>query len=161
MPKYIVSSEGPISVKEIGSGDGGGEPSHPWVPPSRPTLPPDWEMPEIPPIPPRDEWPPLPPWLEPGPGLPIPPTPEHPMVPVVPPGGLNPPEWWPPVKPELPDISDKTLALALVYVSRHVAKWHWVIIDHNEAKQKWQQIKDKLPAGGIGGRPPSVPGRPY
>lgn len=154
MPNYLVSSEGPISVREV-SHPGEGSPSHPWVPPSRPALPPDWEMPDLPTLPPRDEWPPLPPWLHPGVGLPIPPSPEHPMVPIDPsePDG---PEIWPPVRPEFPDMSGKTLALALVFVSRHIAKWHWVVIDHEDAKKKWQAIKDKLPAGGIGGRPPQT-----
>lgn len=172
MPKYIVSSEGPISVREVnkpewerpdwrpetglpGVPDTGGPGRPPWA---------DWE---VPPIPPRDEWPPLPPglgddlrdrWAErfpPSPGLPIPPTPEFPMVPVEPDPDV--PEIWPPIRPDFPDLSGKTLALALVYVSRRVARWHWVIIDHQEVKDKIKKIKDKLPAGGIGGRPPARP----
>lgn len=159
MPKYIVQSETPITAREVGSG--GGSPEHPWEPggpgiwpsPGRPGqgLPPQ--------LPPRDEWPPLPPWLEPGVGLPIPPTPDFPMVPIPP--EVDPPGIWPPVKPELPDLSGKTLALALVYVSRHVSKLCWVVIDHEEAEEKikeaWEKIKGKLPAGGVGGKPPSRP----
>ena len=48
----------------------------------------------------------------------------------------------------------------LVYVSRHKAVWTYVVIDHEEAKEAFQKLKDRLPAGGIGGRPPGVPGRP-
>lgn len=161
MPRYIVQSETPITARELE----GGTPEHPWVPGGgRPTLPPGWERPEIPPIPPRDEWPPLPPGLEdflrPGVGLPIPPTPEHPIVPL-PDEEIDPPGIWPPIRPDFPDLSGKSLALALIYVSRHVAKWHWVVIDHEEAKEKFdkakQAIKDKIPAGGAGGRPPQRP----
>lgn len=162
MYKYVVMSETPIRAEEVGSGGGGGspgEPSHPWVPPSRPEWPERPAHPWIPSLPPRDEWPPLPPWFDPGVGLPIPPTPEHPIVPLPPTtGGPDEPEIWPPVRPEFPDLSGKSLALALVYVSRHVAKLHWVIIDHEEAKKAWQALKDRLPAGGIGGTPPQRPG---
>jgi hypothetical protein len=163
MPKYVVSSEGPITVKQVERPDlpDIGSPENPWVPGGegiwgggigRPGhgLPPS--------LPPRDEWPPLPPGLQPGVGLPIPPTPEFPMVPIDPDPDM--PEIWPPVRPEFPDLSGKTLALALIFVSRHVAKWHWVVIDHEEAKKKWNAIKGKLPAGGIGGRPPARPGGP-
>lgn len=175
MPSYIVRSEGPIQVKKVerpdwelpdwrpGSPDIG-LPGEPEVPdtggPGRPTLPP---------IPPRDEWPPLPPLPE------LPPdwrerleeylgslSPEHPWVPI--PGGpeVEPPPVWPPINiPDLPDFSGKTLALALVYVSRRVAKWRWVLIDHEKTKDRIQKIKDhikdKLPAGGVGGRPPERP----
>ena len=158
MPKYVVSSEGPISVKEI---TGIGEvPPDQWLPgPGHPPWEPGGGLPSVPPIPPRDEWPPLPPWLQPGVGLPIPPSPEHPMVPIGP-GEPDGPDVWPPPRPEFPDMSGKTLALALIFVSRHVAKWHWVVIDHEEVKRKWQAIKDKMPAGGIIGRPPGTPGRP-
>jgi hypothetical protein len=163
MPSYVVRSDGPISVREVNRPDmpDWGTPEHPWVPggegiwggiigrPGHPIYPV---------LPPRDEWPPLPPWLQPGVGLPIPPTPEYPMVPVDPDPGA--PEIWPPLRPEFPDLSGKTLALALVFVSRHVANWHWVVIDHAEAKKKWEAIKGKIPAGGIIGRPPNRPGNP-
>lgn len=183
MPKYVVSSASPITAREIsglhpdqglpwperpvdpGWGvDEGSPPPGIWPSPGHPAHP------IYPTLPPRDEWPSLPPGLgpvDPGYGfplppsvsLPIPPTPEHPMVPVEPDPEV--PEIWPPIKPEFPDLSDKTLALALVYVSRHVAKWHWVIIDHNEAKEKakaaYDKIKSKLPAGGVGGTPPARP----
>lgn len=133
MPAYVVKSDSPIQVREI---EGGGTPEHPWVPPSRP---------ELPPLPPRDEWPPLPPWLQPGVGLPIPPTVELPMVPVPPGDGDEEVGIWPPVKPELPDLSGKTLALALIYVSRHVARWHWIVIDNEAAKERFKELVGKLP----------------
>lgn len=158
MPSYVVRSDAPIEVREIG----GGTPEHPWVPGGRPSLPPDWERPELPPIPPRDEWPSLPPLgdlFPPGVALPIPPTPEHPMVPLPP--EVDPPTVWPPVRPELPDISGKSLALAVIYLSRHVSVVRWVVIDHEEAKEAFEQaigkVKDKLPAGGVGGTPPQRP----
>lgn len=161
MPSYVVRSDAPIEVREID----GGTPEHPWVPGGRPSLPPDFERPELPPLPPRDEWPPLPPFLQPGVGLPIPPTPEFPMVPI-PPGTDEEVGIWPPLPspPTLPDLSGKTLALALIYVSRHVRVLRWVVIDHEEAKEKLQaaieKVKDKLPAGGVAGRPPQRPGTP-
>lgn len=166
MPSYIVTSEGPISVKQV---------SRPDLPelefPSRPTDP-DYgiEGPArpghgLPPhLPPRDEWPELPPWLQPGVGLPIPPTPEYPMVPIPPDPEVDPPEIWPPLpaRPDLPDLSGKTLALACIYVSRHVSYFRWIVIDHEEAKTKLEKalawLKGKLPAGGIVGRPPPRPG---
>lgn len=126
----------------------------------RPTLPPDFELPSIPP---RDEWPPLPPFLQPGVGLPIPPTVEHPMVPVEPDPEVDPPSIWPPLPapPTLPDFTGKTLCLAVFYISRHVKVVRWVIVDNEEAKTKFQQVmawlKSKLPAGGIAGRPPARP----
>lgn len=144
MPKYIVSSEGPISVKEVpGLPDmpDWGDPVHPIAPPGgRPGHP---IYPVVPPIPPRDEWPPLPPWLQPGVGLPIPPTPEHPMVPIAP-GEPDGPDIWPPPRPEFPDMSGKSLVLALLYVSRHEPKYAWVVVDHEEVKKKWQAVKDKI-----------------
>lgn len=150
MHKYVVSSESPIHAEEV-NGPSPGEPGHPWVPPgwTKPEWPERPAHPWIPSLPPRDEWPSLPPWFGPGVGLPIPPSPEFPMVPV-PPGEPDGPDIWPPVRPEFPDLGGKTLALALIYVSRHVAKWHWVIIDHEEFKTKWQAIKDKLPKPGQG-----------
>ena len=160
MPKYIVRSDGPIEVREVTrptdpDAEVGGGP----IIPDRPTLPPDWERPTLPP---REEWPPLPPFLQPGVGLPIPPSPEFPMVPVDPP--IDPPPIWPPVMPELPDLSGKTLVLACFFVSRHVKKYRWVVIDHAEVKAKVeaakQWLKDNMPAGGIVGRPPSTGNRP-
>lgn len=158
MPSYIVKSDGPIEVQEID----GGTPEHPWVPGGRPSFPerPGHGLP--PSLPPRDEWPPLPPGLQPGVGLPIPPTPEFPMVPI-PPGEEPPVGIWPPLPspPTLPDMSGKSLALALIYVSRHAPVLRWVVIDHEEAKERFdqavQKIKDKLPAGGAGGTPPARP----
>lgn len=170
MPKYLVSSDSEISVQDVG----GGSPGHPWVPPSRPTLPPDWQRPELPPdwerpsLPPDFELPPLPPGLAPGPGHPIPPTPDHPWIPVDP-APEEPEVWpppgvvWPPIRPDLPglpDLSGKTLVLALLYVSRHAPRWGWVVIDHDEAKSFLEKVKDWLkahwPAGGVGGRPPQT-----
>jgi hypothetical protein len=161
MPRYVVTSEGPISVRQVERPDLPDMPSWPTDPdygievPVRPGhgLPPS--------LPPRDEWPPLPPWFQPGVGLPIPPTVEHPMVPVDP-EGTDPPEIWPPPRQpiELPDMSGKSLALARIFVSRHVNFLAWVLIDHEEAKAKAQKaldaIKGKLPAGGVGGRPPQT-----
>jgi hypothetical protein len=171
VPKYVVSSDTPIKVRQLERPDlpDIGSPENPWVPgegggeypdtggpgrwpgfPERPGhgLPPS--------LPPRDEWPPLPPWLEPGVGLPIPPTIEHPMVPL-PEGPDEPTGIWPPIKPELPDLSGKSLALAYVFVSRRVSKLAWVVIDHEEAKEAFQKLKDRLPAGGVAGRPPERP----
>lgn len=160
MPHYVVASEGPIRVREITAPElpeweAGQLPTFP----ERPTLPPGFEKPELPP---REEWPPLPPFLQPGPGLPIPPSPEHPWVPVEP--EIDPPDIWPPMPgiPDLPDLSGKTLILARFYVSRHVNYLRWVVIDHVEAKSKVQKaiewIKAHMPAGGIAGRPPQRPG---
>lgn len=163
MRHYIVSSETPITAREVSGGSP--ETGLPGVPdtggPGRPSWPerPGHGLP--PTLPPRDEWPALPPWLEPGPGLPIPPTPEHPIVPLPdeetdPPVGI-----WPPVRPDFPDLSGKSLALAYVFVSRHVSKLCWIVIDHEEAKEGWDKLKEhlkgKLPAGGAGGRPPQRP----
>lgn len=156
MPRYIVESDTPITAEELG----GGTPEHPWVPPGVGIWPgPGRPMPPIA-LPPRDQWPPLPPGI----GLPLPPSPEHPIVPIPPDPEVEPPEIWPPVRPEFPDLSGKSLALALIYVSRHVAKLHWVVIDHEEAKEgfekimeKAKELKDRLPAGGAGGRPPQRP----
>jgi hypothetical protein len=155
MPKYVVSSDTPIKVRELERPDrpDWGSPENPWVPGEGGGEYPDTGFPPgrpghgLPPhLPPRDEWPPLPPWLEPGVGLPIPPTIEHPMVPI--PEGPEPPVGiWPPIRPELPDYSGKSLALALVFVSRRVAKWAWVVVDHDEAKEAFKKLKDKLPAG--------------
>jgi hypothetical protein len=157
MAKYIVSSDGPISVHQISYPDPGspdiglpGDPEYPST--GFPGLRPGQGLP--PHLPPISEWPPLPPFLQPGVGLPIPPTPEYPMVPVEP--DPEAPEIWPPVRPEFPDLSGKSLALELVFVSRHVARWHWIVIDHADAKAKWQAIKGKLPAGGVAGRPPNT-----
>lgn len=160
MPHYIVTSEGPLKVREVSRPDlpeweAGQLP----VFPERPTLPPGFEKPELPP---REEWPPLPPFLQPGVGLPIPPTIELPWVPIDP--EIDPPPVWPPMPgiPELPDMSGKTLVLARFYVSRHVNYLRWVVIDHAEAKTKLERaiewVKNHLPAGGIVGRPPARPG---
>lgn len=163
MPHYVVSSEAPITIKEVQKPNlpdweiGGGP-----ILPERPTLPPREEWPDLPTLPPREEWPPLPPFLQPGPGLPIPPSIEHPWVPVLPEGEVDPPEIWPPMPgiPDLPDLSGKTLILARFYVSRHVNYLRWVVIDHEEAKGKLQKalewVKAHWPAGGIG-RPPARP----
>ena len=159
MPKYIVQSDTPITATEVG--DGGGTPEHPWVPPGvgiwpSPGRPGHPIYPTLPPIPPIEEWPPLPPHIS----LPIPPTPSHPIAPV-PPGEEEPPTIWPPVKPEFPDLSGKTLALAVIYVSRHEPLVRWVVIDHEEAKEAFkdavEKVKGKLPAGGVAGRPPERP----
>ena len=162
MPRYLVSSDGPISVKPIEAPDlPGWTPEHPWVPgeggPEYPsTGGPGWpERPGhgLPPhLPPKDEWPPLPPWLQPGVGLPIPPTPEFPMVPVDPPPEVtDPPEIWPPLPsmPSLPDLSGKTLILARFFVSRHVNFLRWVLVDTDQAVDKakaaLEAIKGKIP----------------
>lgn len=153
--RYVVESATPISAEEIG---GGGTPEHPIVLPPGGIWGPTDPRP-MPPIalPPPSVWPPLPPDLE--VGLPLPPSPEHPIVPIPP--EVDPPSIWPPVRPDLPDFEGKTLALALIFVSRTVAKLHWVVIDNEEAKEKFKEmvgkVKDKLPAGGAGGRPPSRP----
>lgn len=159
MPKYVVSSDSEISVREIE----GGSPEHPWVPGGRPEFPGFPERPGhgLPPtLPPKDEWPPLPPWFQPGVGLPIPPTPEFPMVPIPPGEGEGGGEEgiWPPIPtpPTLPDLSGKSLALAVIYLSRHVSVVRWVVIDHEEAKEKFEALKGRLPAGGIAGRPPQT-----
>ena len=158
MPHYVVSSEGPIKVREIEGGEVGGGPILPEWPtfPERPGhgLPPQ--------LPPKEEWPPLPPWLQPGVGLPIPPTVELPWVPVPGEPEVDPPEIWPPMPgmPSLPDLSGKTLVLARFYVSRYVNFLRWVVIDHEEAKGKVQKaiewVKANMPAGGIAGRPPQT-----
>jgi hypothetical protein len=167
MPRYVVSSEGPIKVTEVHRPDlpdwevGGGP-----IIPERPEFPgserPGHGLP--PTLPPRDEWPPLPPWLQPGVGLPIPPTVELPWVPIPEHPEVDPPDIWPPMPglPDLPDLSGKTLVLARIYVSRHVNYLRWVVIDHAEAKSKLERaiqwLKDRMPAGGVGGRPPVRPG---
>lgn len=155
--RYIVESATPISAEEVDGGGGGLHPEHPWVPPGAGIWP-SPGRPEHPIVlPPPSVWPPLPPDLE--VGLPLPPTPEHPIVPLPP--EVDPPAIWPPIRPELPDFEGKTLALALVFVSRTVAKLHWVVIDNEEAKEKFKEmvskVKDKIPAGGVGGRPPQRP----
>lgn len=177
MPRYIVHSEGPIHVRQLELPERPGwTPEHPWVPgeggPEYPDTggPGGWPgfperpaHPALPHLPPRDEWPELPPWLHPGVGLPIPPSAEHPMVPLPPDPEVDPPDIWPPPRPpiELPDLSGKTLALARIFVSRHVNYLAWVVIDHEEAKAKVEKaieaVKARLPAGGIAGRPPPRP----
>lgn len=170
MPSYVIHSDSPISAREVTRPDLPGSPETglPGVPdtggpggwpgfPERPGhgLPPQ--------LPPRDEWPDLPPWFQPGVGLPIPPSPEFPMVPVDP-EVTDPPEIWPPLpsRPELPDLSGKTLVLACFFISRHVKVFRWVVVDHEELKGKVEKaieaVKGKLPAGGVGGRPPQRPG---
>lgn len=176
MPRrYVAVSEAPIHVLErpdlpdFGRPEIGlpGTPEHPWVPGSGFPRPPEgWERPELPPLPPREEWPPLPPIPELPPDwrdrLPVGGTPEHPIVPLPPDPEIDPPPVWPPIIPPFPDVSDKTLALALVYISRRVAVWRWVVIDHTKAKEALKQaldaVKERLPAGGVGGRPPQRPG---
>lgn len=181
MPRYIVHSEGPISVREVHRPDLPGwtpetglpgTPEHPWVPgPGFPRPPEGWERPELPPLPPRDDLiDMLPPGLKPGPGHPIPPMPDHPWIPVDP-APEEPEIWpppgvvWPPLRPEfpgLPDMTGKTLVLALLYVSRTAPRWGWVVIDHDAAKGFVQRVKEwlkaRLPAGGVAGRPPQRPG---
>jgi hypothetical protein len=169
MPRYVAVSESPISVVSRPDLPDWGSPEHPWVPGGEgpgsggPPLRPGHGLP--PQLPPREEWPPLPPFFEPGVGLPIPPTVEHPMVPIPddpgsPDTGFPPGVIWPPVRPELPDLSGKTLALVRVYVSRHVNYLAWTVIDHAKAKEAFDKLKDRLPAGGVGGRPPPRPGNP-
>lgn len=170
MPSYIVHSEGPIHVREVGHGS----PEHPWVPdepgvgggPVLPSFPGFPERPGhgLPPqLPPKDEWPELPPGLKPGVGLPIPPTVEHPWVPIPEDPEVDPPEIWPPLPemPGLPDLSGKTLILARFYVSRTVNYLRWVVVDTEETKEKAkaaiEALKSKLPAGGVAGRPPARP----
>lgn len=112
----------------------------------------------------------LPPGLKPGVGLPIPPTPEHPWVPVDP-HPEEPEIWpppgviWPPLRPErpgMPDMTGKTLVAGAFYVSGfdRPPVWGYVVIDHDEAKNFFHKmvawVKSKLPAGGIGGRPPQT-----
>jgi hypothetical protein len=167
MPHYVVSSETPLKVREVNVPDlPDWEAGQLPVFPERPGFP-DRPGHGLPPaLPPREEWPPLPPWLQPGVGLPIPPTVEHPWVPIPPGPDVDPPDIWPPMPgiPELPDLSGKTLVLARFYVSRHVNYLRWVVIDHAEAKGKIEKaiqwIKDHMPAGGVGGRPPPRPGGP-
>jgi hypothetical protein len=162
MPKYIVSSEGPIHVRQVGGHDpvdpdyGIDLPEYPstGLPGGRPGHP---IYPVLPAIPPRDEWPPLPPGLQPGPGFPIPPSPEFPMVPVEPsePGSpsqlpeLPPGMVWPPVRPELPEMGNKFIALAFIYTSKTGGNFRWIVID--------KDALPKPPAGGIGGTPPTRP----
>lgn len=166
MPHYVVSSEGPIKVREVNKPDlpdweAGQLPTFPERP-EFPGFPERPGHPGIPHLPPRDEWPELPPWFHPGVGLPIPPSPEHPWVPIPPDPEIDPPDIWPPLPkpPSLPDMSGKTLCLAVFYVSRHVSFTRWVVIDHDEAKGKIERaiawIKAHMPAGGVGGRPPNV-----
>lgn len=176
MPHYVVTSEGPIKVREV----------------HRPSLPEGWEPPEIgggPIIPERPEFPErpgrpiypvppsrddlidmLPPGLKPGVGLPIPPTPEHPWAPVdphpeepeiwPPPGAV-----WPPLRPErpgMPDMTGKTLVAAAFYVSgfHRPPVWGYTVIDHDAARGFVERVKAWVkahwPAGGIGGRPPQT-----
>jgi hypothetical protein len=172
MPRYVAVSEAPISVVSRPDLPDWGTPENPWVPggegPSTggPPLRPGHGLP--PQLPPRDEWPELPPPVV---RPPIPPTIEHPWVPVEPdtPDEIWPPPGvvWPPLRPELPgmpDMTGKTMVLALLYVSRHAPVWRWVVIDHDGAKSFVEKVKDwaksRLPAGGIGGRPPVRPGPP-
>ena len=151
----------PLPPGEGGEGEGEGDLDF-WggVRPPRPDFP-DFERPELPP---REEWPSLPPWLQPGVGLPIPPSVEHPWVPIPESPEVDPPDIWPPMPgiPNLPDLSNKTLILATFHVSRHVHFTRWVVIDHAEAKTKLERaiqwVKDRMPAGGIAGRPPQRPG---
>lgn len=173
MPHYVVSSEGPIAVREV----------------HRPSLPEGWEPPEVgggpiiperpsfperpghglpPYLPPREEWPELPPGFKPPEGWERPDwKPEHPWVPGDggEPGEPEPPSIWPPLRPDrpgLPDMTGKTWVLGLLYVSRYAPVYRWVLIDHDEAKSKLTRfvewVKSKLPAGGIVGRPPQRPG---
>ena len=149
MPRYLVSSDSPIAVRAVGR-PGQGLPG-----PGRP-VDPDYGLEEVgepgqglpgwggfperpghglpPSLPPRDEWPEIPEdiWDK----LPIKPSPEHPMVPIsddptaghlpeFPPGVI-----WPPPRPELPDLSGKSLVLVRVYVSRHVNYLAWQVVDH-------------------------------
>jgi hypothetical protein len=186
MPHYVVSSEAPIRVKAVERPDlPGWKPEHPWVPgegggeypdtggpggfpgfPERPGRP-------IYPVPPsRDDLiDMLPPGLKPGVGLPFPPTPEHPWVPVDP-DPEHPEVWpppgvvWPPLRPErpgMPDMTGKTLMAAAVYVSgfHRPPTWGYIVVDHDAAKGFVEKVMDwirsKLPAGGVGGRPPPRP----
>jgi len=172
MPSYIVTSDSPITAKgmpglpdrpdwEVGGGPilPEGRPGD-ILPPdirrelrrrieeARDSLPPPEEWPELPPDW-RDHLPVLPDWGR--PSVPLPPDPE-----VLPPGGI-----WPPTHlPDLPDVSGKTLALVRVYVSRRVNFLAWTVIDHAAVKEAFEKavaaVKDKLPAGGVGGRPPNV-----
>lgn len=172
--RYLVTSEAPISVRALERPElpDIGSPENPWVPPGEGIwggigLRPGHGLP--PHLPPRDEWPELPPGLKPPEGWERPDwKPEHPWVPIEPgePGEPDPPPGtiWPPLQPEfpgLPDLSGKTAVLALLYVSRHAPVWRWVVIDHDEARGFLQKVKDwvrsRLPAGGIGGRPPQRP----
>lgn len=157
MPKYIISSDSPITARAIsglhpdqglpwperpvdpgygvegGNGDGeaGQLPSSPGFP----------ERPAHPWIPPLPEWPPLPPGI----ALPIPPTPSHPIAPLPP--DVDPPTVWPPLKPEFPDMSGKSIVLALLWVSRHEPVWGWVVVDHEEAKEAFKEAVEKIQAG--------------
>ena len=83
--------------------------------------------------------------------VPIPPEPESPGEPVQP---LPPGMVWPPIRPEWPDrpeLGNKALALAYIFVSGHGSKLRWVVVDLDELPSL-----PKPPAGGIG-RPPTRP----
>lgn len=66
------------------------------------------------------------------------------MVPIDPPEEIDPPTIWPPLRPEFPELGGKTLALAMIFVSKHVAKLHWIVVDNDDAKEKWEKIKEAL-----------------
>lgn len=173
MPKYVVTSDTPITAQEVGGGGEGiwgpTDPRPGWGLPKPPGFPERPAHPIYPTIPPRDEWPPLPPLgdrFPPGVSLPIPPTPEHPIAPLPDDPDIDPPTVWPPVRPdfpELPDMSGKSLVLALLYVSRHEPVWAWVVIDHEEAKEKIKTLVEKWknrvtdPGYGVEGPPPREP----
>jgi len=177
MPSYVVHSDGPISVREVNRPEIPDRPD--WGVGGGPILPEDRWIDRLPPdvrrelrriidevrnsLPDREDWPPLPP---------IPPDwrdllGDHigrPIIPMPPDPEVEPPPIWPPLPemPDMPDLTGKTLVLATFHISRKVHFTRWVLIDHAECKAKLealkQKIKDKLPAGGVGGRPPERPG---
>jgi hypothetical protein len=98
---------------------------------------PDQGLPGYPGFPERPAHPIVPPKPPPGVSLPIPPTPEYPMVPIPPesetPGQLPsaPPGMvWPPIRPEFPpDLGNKYLIAALLWIPGQGYKAHWVVVD--------------------------------
>ncbi len=137
MPRYVVSSESPISVRAVA------RPGHglPW--PGSPTDP-GWGVDEG--EPPQVEPPEAPP-----PGIWPGPTPGHPIEPVPPgAGGDHPSTGFPPgsIWPRPPAAHGKFVVLA------HVPGygWRYFSVDMDALPEP--------PAGGIAGRPPQTGNRP-
>jgi hypothetical protein len=133
MPRYLVTSDGPISVRALA------RPGHglPW--PGGPTDP-GWGVDE-------GEPPQVEPPEEPPPGIWPGPTPGHPIEPI--PGGPEHPDTgFPPgsIWPRPPHAHGKFIVLA------HVPGygWRYFSVDMDALPEP--------PAGGVGGRPPQRPG---